>query len=240
MFAPCSKSFTPEAAPAAAEAPEKVEICHAAGPGYASNEVSSSSILNGQGHSGHTGDIIPPFEGFAGLNWDATGQAVYAAGCDAAAVGPNPDPNANAKVTLCHANNGSKEYSLITVSINSVIKGTGHGGHGDDIIPPFAYDGGTYAGQNWTAGRAPLTSRADCVTGTDTGNNGGTTPGGTTPTDVSNAGDTRTAGTVSDSSDAGWLPSTGGPAFWLLLLGALAVIGGAVALRLRNARSATS
>lgn len=228
----------PQAAPA--EAPERVEICHAAGPGYGAEEVSSSSILNGQGHSGHAGDIIPPFEGFAGLNWDATGQAVYAAGCDAAAVGPNPDPNANAKVTLCHANNGSKEYSLITVSINSVIKGTGHGGHGDDIIPPFTYDGGTYAGQNWTAGRAPLTSRADCVT--TTGNNGGTTPGTTTPTDVAGAGDTRPAAAVTDAdtNDAGWLPSTGGPAFWLLLLGGLAVIGGAVALRLRNARTATS
>lgn len=227
----------PAAAPAAvAEAPDQVEICHASGGGYSSNEVSSSSIVNGQGHGGHAGDVIPPFDGFAGLNWDAAGQALYAAGCDPAAVGPNPDPNANAKVTLCHANNGTNDYSLITVSINAVVKGTGHGGHGDDIIPPFTYDGGSYAGQNWAAGRAPLTSRADCVPGTAGASGAGSTP----QIALASADSDTPAAAATNSDSSGWLPTTGGPVLWALLLGVGAVIVGMVTLRLRRGRHATS
>lgn len=219
------------AAPVAlAESPDQVEICHAAGGGYSSNEVSSSSIVNGQGHAGHTGDVVPPFEGFAGLNWDAAGQALYAAGCDPAAVGPNPDPNANSKVTLCHANNGTNDFSLITVSINAVVKGTGHGGHGDDIIPPFTYDGGSYAGQNWTAGRAPLTSRADCVVSASS----------TAQVRLASADSDAPAAAATNTDGSGWLPTTGGPVLWALLLGIGAVTVGLVVLRLRRGRHATS
>ncbi len=74
------------------------------------------------------------------------------------------------KVTMCHRTNAdSNPYVRITVSINSVIKGSGHGGHQGpayasgmkaakqkwgDIIPAFSYPGGSYAGTNWPAGRA--------------------------------------------------------------------------------------
>ena len=76
------------------------------------------------------------------------------------------------------------------------------------------------------------------MTGTDVGSGGESTP----ETDVAGAGDTRPASAVtdagSDTGDTGWLPTTGGPAFWLLLFGVVAVIGGAVALRLRRTRTA--
>ena len=63
---------------------------------YNEIEVSTNSVDNGQGHAGHTGsvfdftspasnsgwgDIIPPFEGFAGLNWTTAGQAAHGAHC---------------------------------------------------------------------------------------------------------------------------------------------------------------
>lgn len=221
-----------------AESPDQVEICHAAGSSYGAEEVSSSSILNGQGHAGHRGDVIPPFDGFAGLNWDAAGQALYAAGCDPAAVGPNPDPNANVKVTMCHANEGTNDYSLITVSISSVVKGTGHGGHGDDIIPPFTYDGGSYAGQNWTSGRAPLTSRADCLAAAAARTATGDTA--SAALSLASAEGSASASDASSSDGSGWLPTTGGPVFWALLVGAGAVLAGLVTLRLRRSRIATT
>ncbi len=78
--------------------------------------------------------------------------------------------SSNQKVTLCHRTNSDHNpYVRITVSINSVIKSSGHDGHNGpvyaagmkaahqkwgDIIPAFSYDGGSYAGQNWAAGAA--------------------------------------------------------------------------------------
>jgi hypothetical protein len=59
------------------------------------------------------------------------------------------------KVDVCHYNNGGGgSYTLNDVSVSSVLAGTGHGGHGSDIIPPFSYVkqgvNGSYPGQNWT------------------------------------------------------------------------------------------
>jgi hypothetical protein len=86
-----------------------------------------------------------------------------------------PHATGNQKVTLCHrTNSDNNPYVVITVSINSVIKGAGHDGHNGpvyqpgmksagqkwgDIIPSFTYtnkDGssGSYAGKNWPAGQA--------------------------------------------------------------------------------------
>lgn len=238
-FAPGQQGQGPPAAaaPDVAQAPDQVEICHANEGGGFSLITIPAPALNG--HGGHGGDIIPPFDDFAGLNWDAAGQAIYAAGCDADAE-PGTDPNANAKVTLCHANNGRFEYSLITVSINSVIKGEGHDGHDGDIIPPFAYEGGSYAGKNWTPGRAPLTSRADCLTG----------PGSVVDSEVvtnplantlvgSGAVLRPTSSSSSDSDRDGFLPSTGGAALWLLVLGALATLAGLFTLRARRSSTVT-
>jgi hypothetical protein len=82
----------------------------------------------------------------------------------------NTSSSGTQKVTLCHRTNSDQNpYVRITVSINSVIKSSGHDGHNGpvyaagmkaahqkwgDIIPAFSYDGGSYAGQNWAAGGA--------------------------------------------------------------------------------------
>ena len=86
---------------------EKVTICHAnnaATNPYVQQDVPLSSV-DGEGNNDHTlhtgpvavseehaaqlkaddiewGDIIPPFGGFPGLNWDETGQAIYENGCE--------------------------------------------------------------------------------------------------------------------------------------------------------------
>ena len=61
------------------------------------------------------------------------------------------------QVTICHAT-GNGGFNQITVDADSIIKGTGHGGHERDIIPPFDYvdkgEPGHYPGQNWPEGQA--------------------------------------------------------------------------------------
>ncbi len=76
-------------APGAWAAPRsdtKVTICHATSSvknPYVMLTVSVSSA-GGRGngdHFAHARDIIPPVNGHSGLNWDAAGTAIYAAGC---------------------------------------------------------------------------------------------------------------------------------------------------------------
>lgn len=101
----------------------------------------------------------------------------------------------NQKVTLCHRTNSeTNPYVRITVSINSVVKGHGHDGHGGpifqagmksakqkwgDIIPSFTYptkggDTATYGGKNWPAGQAILD--AGCAVETEPTTTTSTTP----------------------------------------------------------------
>lgn len=58
-------------------------------------------------------------------------------------------------VTMCHFDNDTEQFYKETVNIASIIKGKGHGQHGDDIIPLFWYseskggDAGLYGGNDW-------------------------------------------------------------------------------------------
>lgn len=73
--------------------PGKVVICHRTGSRanpYIEATVSQDSVTRANGHATHTGplfpadgwgDIIPPFPGFAGINWPA-GAAILANGCE--------------------------------------------------------------------------------------------------------------------------------------------------------------
>ena len=67
-----------------------------------------------------------------------------------------PPDTGNEQVTICHAT-GNGGFVQITVDQNSIIKGTGHGGHERDIIPPFDYvdkgESGHYPGQNSPEGQ---------------------------------------------------------------------------------------
>lgn len=70
-------------------------------------------------------------------------------------------------ITICHANNGVKEFTQNVVSKSSITK-KGHGDHEGDIIPPFTWndggnDFGTYPGLNWTIDSAAFVNN-DCKT----------------------------------------------------------------------------
>ena len=73
-----------------------------------------------------------------------------------------PLPFYSTNVPICHANNGSKGFTSIQVSYNSIVGGRGHGGnqgtHGADVIPAFDYPGGSYAGKNWPPSDAARSS----------------------------------------------------------------------------------
>lgn len=73
-------------APAMAAGQLRVTICHAtrsATNPYNLITVAVSAIDGSRAndHSSHPRDIIPPVNGLPGWNWDARGQAVFAAGC---------------------------------------------------------------------------------------------------------------------------------------------------------------
>jgi len=52
----------------------------------------------------------------------------------------NPsEPTSDHQITICHDNNGSKDYSEITVDDSSILKSSGHDSHSNDIIPKFEY-----------------------------------------------------------------------------------------------------
>jgi uncharacterized repeat protein (TIGR01451 family) len=75
-------------------------------------ETAADEVVHGHGHSGHPGDVIPPFDyvlangetgHFSGLNWDAEGEAIFDAGC----VRPTPPGGAIAVFGTCVAVHGS-------------------------------------------------------------------------------------------------------------------------------------
>lgn len=140
-------------------APEKskVTLCHSGnGKNFTEITVAAQAALNGHAKN-HSDDIIPPFStggtSFPGLNWDATGRAIWSNGC--AKPQPVTDPVADPakKVSLCHSAGGNK---YVSIEVASAAALAGHSSeHPEDIIPPFTYkEKGaekTFPGQNWNA-----------------------------------------------------------------------------------------
>jgi LPXTG-motif cell wall-anchored protein len=108
------------------------------------------------------------------MNWTATGQATLEHDC----VPTTPHPVVEADVTLCHAT-GSTTNPFVKITVSAAGAFNGHLGsshqNGEDIIPPFEFNGHTYS-QNWdAAGRATFNN--NCVRPTG-GQGGGEQPGG--------------------------------------------------------------
>ena len=90
-----------------------------------------------------------------GLSGPATGAVSVTASTPVPAL-----PFYPGNVPICHSGNG-KNYVSNRPSYRSIVGGTGHGGHANDIIPAFNYPGGTYLGKNWPpSGHA---ASASCV-----------------------------------------------------------------------------
>ena len=59
-----------------------VTICHSTGQGKGFVQITvDASAVNFRGHGDHALDIIPPVNGFPGLNWNSQGSTTYANGC---------------------------------------------------------------------------------------------------------------------------------------------------------------
>ena len=65
-----------------------------------------------------------------------------------------PEVRRGQSVTICHAT-GNGKYVQNSPDVDSIVSGQGHGGHPEDIVPPFDYPpsgqdpGGHYDGKNW-------------------------------------------------------------------------------------------
>ena len=64
-----------------------------------------------------------------------------------------PEARRGQSVNICHAA-GNGKYVSNSPDVDSIVSGEGHGGHPEDIIPPFDYEpkgdeSGHYPGQNW-------------------------------------------------------------------------------------------
>lgn len=116
----------------------------------------------------------------------ALGLALFVAGFAATTGGSGVLAGDGDRVTLCHATGNSDtfpadKYVTITVAASAAFHGHLGGGHqnGNDIIPPFQYEGQTYS-QHWdAAGQAIFTT--DCGEPDDTTTTT-TTTDTTTPT----------------------------------------------------------
>jgi hypothetical protein len=111
--------------PASAAPPEKVVICHATASDtnpYVQEEVSSESILNIDGHGANginAGDIIPPFEGYDGQNWDTTGQAIWNNDCAVPGVEETPTGTVTATETTTQTSTATA-----TATVTEAVLGT--------------------------------------------------------------------------------------------------------------------
>ena len=66
-------------------APIRVDICEGSSSSshsHHSMNVSSDVIMSTSGHDAHNNDIIPPFEGYPGKNWDKEHREVYSNDCE--------------------------------------------------------------------------------------------------------------------------------------------------------------
>ncbi len=85
-------------------APIRVDICEgSSSSSHHSMNVSGDLIMSSSGHDSHKNDIIPPFEGYPGKNWDKDHREVYSHGCQdpvvttpATSAPENTDPESSA------------------------------------------------------------------------------------------------------------------------------------------------
>ena len=79
-----SRECTPEPT-TSSSGPIRVDICEGSSGSshsHRSMNVSSDVIMSTSGHDAHNNDIIPPFEGYPGKNWDKEHREVYSNDCE--------------------------------------------------------------------------------------------------------------------------------------------------------------
>ncbi|MGZ5369449.1 MAG: LPXTG cell wall anchor domain-containing protein, partial [Aeromicrobium sp.] len=200
---------------------ESVTLCHATGSETNPFElitISAAGAYNGH-YLDHADDDIPEFT-YKGVTYGPQDGSVD---CDS-------EPPPDGKVTLCHATGSdSNPFELITVSVEGAFNGHLGQGHqnGEDIIPPFVFEGTEYS-QNWDEEGQTIFYN-DCKPG----DNGHDDDDDESDDDESDHDKSDVAKSSSSSADT--LPDTGGSSMVLIPLGSLLVLAGSMMVGRRKA-----
>ncbi|MEL0249872.1 MAG: hypothetical protein VXA23_07835, partial [Actinomycetota bacterium] len=175
----------------------KVTICHATSSStnpYTLNSVDTNSVTRKNGHDSHSGDIIPPFEGYPGKNWSGDGLTIWGNGCEVPEEEEEEDDKSPIRtlrigsVTLCDATaNPDQPYRLRNVTDEEILEALGPEGplfpssNWGDVVPPFEFGyytteddervwvrEGQFPGINWPDGSALIAAGCNLQT-TDSG-----------------------------------------------------------------------
>ncbi len=146
------------------------------------------------GHDSHSGDIIPPFEGYPGKNWSGDGLTIWGNGCEVPEEEEEEDDKSPIRtlrigsVTLCDATaNPDQPYRLRNVTDEEILEALGPEGplfpssNWGDVVPPFEFGyytteddervwvrEGQFPGINWPDGSALIAAGCNLQT-TDSG-----------------------------------------------------------------------
>ena len=110
-----------ECAPAqstSSSAPIRVDICEGSSGSshsHRSMNVSSDVIMSTSGHDAHYNDIIPPFAGYPGKNWDKEHRKVYENDCE---------ETENTSPSTSGPKNTYPEYTTPTTAVSTTVAPT--------------------------------------------------------------------------------------------------------------------
>lgn len=130
------------ATPPSGDNSHKVTICHATGSDknpFVTITVDKASIIEGHGEHQDQRDIIPAFTfekgkgdtvSFAGLNWTASGQAIFNNSCEVPAAIPTPTPTQTETPTPTPTTTPTQPGSVTTTAPTIAPVGAAAGGGG--------------------------------------------------------------------------------------------------------------
>ena len=134
MLCTCSVTLAASVAssPAARAAKsDKVTLCHkVGGPQFVQITLSQSGALNGHAKK-HPDDIIPPFPGFSGQNWDPAGRATWNNGC----VAPPSEQHIRVFATCIDAGPGGTYAARFGYESENVVERTIAVGTDNEVQP---------------------------------------------------------------------------------------------------------
>ncbi len=114
-------------------APIRVDICEGSSGSshsHRSMNVSSDVIMSTSGHDAHNNDIIPPFEGYPGKNWDKEHREVYSNDCEEtentspSTSGPENSYPENTDPEDSYPEDSEVEYTTPTTAVPTTVAPT--------------------------------------------------------------------------------------------------------------------
>ena len=127
-----SRECTPEPT-TSSSGPIRVDICEGSSGSshsHRSMNVSSDVIMSTAGHDAHNNDIIPPFEGYPGKNWDKEHREVYSNDCEEtentspSTSGPENSYPENTDPEDSYPEDSEVEYTTPTTAVPTTVAPT--------------------------------------------------------------------------------------------------------------------